>query len=142
MQVFCPDYNTFYIAEILDPRRRNKQILEICQMLSVILKIDIGWKIPKYVYSHKNTKLYNNNEGILYLTDFLFHLLHIYKYKNKKLKDHKCKEIFNKYFNKYHVLFVSFDKEWRPKHITNDFIKQHQKLLLSKNFNYYSKYFL
>jgi hypothetical protein len=141
MQIFCPNKNTIYIADILDKKRRNKQILEICQLLSTILNIDIGWKIPKYIKNHPTTKLYNSSEGIMYLVDFLFYLLYAYKKNNKKYRSHKCEKIFIKYFNKYHVLFISFENDWRPKHLNNNFYKKHQQLLLEKDYEYYSKYF-
>jgi len=138
MQIFVPYVQPYKTARCLDNRRLAKQIIEVIQILSANTKVDVGWKIPKYIYNHPTTKLYYDYKGLLYLVDYLFFIL--YEYKKRKNKEHKCQRLF-KYFDKWHVLFISLDENWIPEHLTEEFCTKHQQLLLKKDFNYYNKFF-
>jgi hypothetical protein len=97
--------------------------------------MNVGWKIPKYVYNHPNTLLWQND--YIYLMRYLFFMLE--EYKKRKNKIHSTVKQYNlllRYFlildryNNYHI------------HLTPEFCKKHQQLLLEKDYNHYSKYFV
>jgi hypothetical protein len=99
--------------------------------------MNIGWKIPKYVYSHPNTLLWNHNKYNLYLINYLFKLLKEYEKRKKKI--HSC-------IKQYKILFFEIIKmtfiPTKIKHLTPEFCKKHQQILLEKDYNHYSKYFV
>jgi hypothetical protein len=135
MQIFCPYANPIKIARCLDNKRLNKQILECIQILSANTGIDVGWKIPKYVYNHPNTLLWKN--GSRYLIKYC-HIL-IFEFTKRRYKIHKCLDIIYKFIQlTVHLDYSRFDN---LKHLTPDFCKKHQQLLLEKDYEYYSKYF-
>lgn len=134
MQVFCPCLDPFDTVKVLDNRRLNKQILEILQILSVNLNINIDWKIPKYVKNHPNTKLWKNDP--LYLIKYLEDLF--IEYTKRTNKKHKCEEKLN-YFPQGFYLYKNC--LILPDFLTSSFCYNHKKLLLEKNYNYYINYF-
>lgn len=131
MQVFVPYANPTKTAKCLDNRRLNKQILECIQILSANTGIDVGWEIPKYVYNHPNTILWKN--PIFYIISYTFNLLNEYIERQDKI--HKCNSIMDKIWSKYDY------EDSELKHLTPEFCKKHQQILLEKDYNYYIKYF-
>ena len=131
MQVFCPYANPSKTARCLDNKRLNKQILECIQILSANTGIDVGWKIPKYVYNHPNTLLWEKDS--FYLLKYISNLLFEYHIRNNFKKIHLCFEIHTNFFNVFPDYYLE--------HLTPEFCKKHQQLLLEKDHEHYSKYF-
>lgn len=143
LQVFTPYFSIDLNVNCLDNKRKNKQILEIIQIILANNNIQDVWKIPKYVYNHPNTLLWKNKET--YLLMYLSKLLN--DFHNRANKIHKChcfdeflcirvfKVKFNKIINNY---------DWvscMPEHLTLEKCKEHRNLLLSKDPEHYVKYF-
>lgn len=136
MQVFCPYANPNKTAKVLDNKRLNKQILECIQILSANTGINVGWKIPKYVYNHPTTLLWKDGSRYLIL---YCHTL-IFKYSKRTHKRHKCLDIIYRFIQLFaHLDYRKFDN---LQHLTPEFCHKYQQLLLSKNFQHYSKYFI
>ena len=135
MQIFVPYANPIKTAKCLDNRRLNKQILETIQILSANTGIDVGWKIPKYIYNHPNTLLWIKDSS--YLVGYLAWLL--VEYKKRRNKDHKGLDILYRFFSSY-ILPCMFN-EYTINHLTPEFCKQHQQKLLEKDKKHYSRYF-
>jgi hypothetical protein len=151
MQFFCPYANCKKSAKVLDPKRRNKQILEIVQALAVNeknLPLLKKWKIVKSCFhknrfqlyksikNHPNVKLWKKDSAYL----LLYGLYLCQEYQEKTGKRHKCKDILFDYF---YVPQIKSDYIFKHnlKHMSPDFCKEHQKILLEKDKEYYSKYF-
>jgi hypothetical protein len=136
MQVFCPYANPNKTARCLDNKRLNKQILEVIQILSANTGINVGWKMPKYVYNHPNTLLWNYSQYNFYLIEYLRRLLDEY-FCRKKIY-HKCEIQYRILFNE--IITWAYIPT-KIKHLTPGFCKKHQQLLLEKDYEHYSKYF-
>lgn len=135
MNVFTPYASPYKNAKCLDPKRRNKQILEICQIISANTGIDIGWKIPKYVYNHPNTLKWKGHES--YLVFYLFQLTTEYSNKSKG-KIHKVVRdgIENQLYE-----MVCYLKITLPTWFTKESCYEHQALLISKKPEFYGPIF-
>lgn len=136
MQVFRPYIDYIKSAEVLDIKRRNKQILESMQIISVNTGYDFGWKIPKYAYTHKNSKLWSDENSIYDLYEYTYYLFYLYHKQHNWTKEHKSWRVFLSAYIRNHA-----DNFERPKHLTNKFCRQHRQLLLEKNFKFYYKKF-
>jgi hypothetical protein len=134
MQVFTPYANPIKNANCLDPKRRNKQILELLQILSVNLNIDIGWKIPKSVKNHPNVKKWVDYQE--YLIEYLLELFKVYSDKTGKI--HKSYYNFNTLLSKHRSYYST---GYLPKWFSKETCYGHQSLLLNKNKEYYSEVF-
>jgi len=86
MQVFLPYENYKDSAEVLDPRRRNKQILECVQIAKAILGMSESWR------NHCVTRMWDACPKGLVL--FGLELCKIYKFENRK--HHKSKNELTK----------------------------------------------
>lgn len=128
MQVFLPYAKPNKTVKCLDNKRLNKQILECFQIMSAITNINIGWKIPKYVYNHPCTLLWKNN--ISYLKVYTYSLLNEFWLRRKK--NHACMKLLNNFDGIY-----GYDLH----HVNVEFCKKHQEILLNKNYEHYKKYF-
>lgn len=131
LQIFVPYAKPQKTARCLDNKRLNKQILECIQIISANTRIDVGWKIPKYIYNHPCTKLWENDN--FYLSEYLAELFFEYHIRNNFTRFHKGFEINKKFF----ILPVKYNL----KHLTPEFCKKHQQILLDKDYRHYSKYF-
>lgn len=151
MNVFTPYASPYKNAKCLDVRRRNKQILELVQLIAVntnnyaILK---QWKIIKPIVpgvknrfqlyksikNHPNVKKWKGYEG--YLAFYLFRLLNVYMNKSKKY--HKCSRIFWD--------FIAYNEQIPneiilPPWFTKESCYEHQALLISKKPEFYGPIF-
>lgn len=138
MQVFTPYADPYKNAKCLDPRRRNKQILEIIQIICANNDIDIGWKIPKYIKNHPNTIKWKECDE--YLLFYCFCLLHIF-FTNKN-KIHKAyfayEQIVCWLFT--HYSFKKIHKKI-PTWFTKETCYEHRNKLLEKYPEYYKNIF-
>ena len=132
MQVFVPYANCDKSARCLDNRRLNKQILEIVQILSANNNIDVGWKIPKYIKNHPCSILWKDDNE--YLMTYLFCLIYEYS-----LRTNKAHNVFDLFFRS---LYMPVHDTKNLKHLTPEFCKNMQEILLKKDYNHYSKYFI
>jgi len=129
MQVFVPYANPYKTAKCLDNKRLNKQILECLQILSSVTKIDIGWKMPKYVRKHPITLLWEND--VPYLIKYTKAMCH--EFFMRKGKIHKCDLLLDDCFNN----LCNFPKRINPLSVW--YCKYHQEILLHKNFEHYNQ---
>lgn len=136
MQVFCPYANPKKTAKCLDNKRLNKQILECCQILSSITKIDIGWKIPKYIYKHPCTLMWISSTKYLY--DYVLILCIEFSKRKSFKKQHTCYFLVRYFFTNF---VYRIENSYELKHMNSEFCKKHQELLLEKNYEHYSIYF-
>jgi len=136
VQIFVPFAQPYKTARCLDNRRLAKQIIEAIQILSANTKINVGWKIPKYIYNHPNTLLWKDDNP--YLVYYSLILCDVFYTRRKK--HHKSKDLINKHFFNY-ALESDYIYKNNLKHITPEFCKQHQRKLLEKNYDYYKIYF-
>lgn len=141
MQVYVPYFKTMKNAKCLDSIRRNKQILEIVQIILVNNNIKDIWKVPKYVKNHPNTILWKNKE--FYLLRYLDDLLTIYW--NDRQKEHACHDFpeilaLRLYGIKYQDIRLSIIS-LIPNHLTKKLCLEHRDKLLSKDYEYYKKHF-
>jgi hypothetical protein len=141
MQVFTPYVKQWKNAKVLDKKRRNKQILEIIQIISANNSFDVGWKIPKYVYNHVNTLKWKGYDS--YLMAYLFWLL--VEYRNEHEKD-ECHEypkscFYHKSGEIFWLLRKNFwikDSFILPDWFSRETCYEHQRLLIEKDRKFYS----
>lgn len=136
MQVFTPFQEPKKNAKCLDNRRLNKQILEICQILAANLNTNIGWKIPKYIYTHPCSLLwfYDSKYLLIYLDCLLD------EYKNRYARNHAAKEKHKILLEAYIVInnFPDFViDDFMPDFLTDQFCIMNKGILLKKDFEYY-----
>jgi hypothetical protein len=153
MQIFHPYASPYKNAKCLDPKRRNKQILELVQLIAVntnnyaILK---QWKIIKpitpgvknrfqlykSIKNHPNVKKRKGFE--IYLMTYLFFLLKEYLRYNEK--DHACTKLYGqvKETLRYRIDQI---KNCKPSWFTKESCYEHQSLLISKKPDYYKNIF-
>lgn len=158
MQVYAPYASFIKNSKRIDSRRANKQILENIQIWAVnnndfdiikkwnIIKpirsgVKNRFQLYKRIKNHPNTKLWKNDSD--YLVIYTWALLEEFHERQKKKppekrKVHKAQFILDNYM--YYQGNYSEDTN-RPLHLTSEFCKQHQKLLLEKDYEYYSKVF-
>lgn len=132
MQIFLPDHNYYISADSLDDRRLNKQIVELCQILSTAVWLEncnvaeiLYAKGKIYLPTHENHPIIRNCKYCYYNTvDYLYVLLKQYEY--RFLKKHSCYskvrnfEYCSHLFNKYKPEFKFFGNYTiNHKHILN-----------------------
>lgn len=139
MNVFTPYANPYKNAKCLDVRRRNKQILEIIQIICANTGIDVGWKIPKNIKNHPNVLKWKGFEDYLLIYCYIF----LYNYYKEKNKIHKA------YFAYEHLLCKLHSRYWVPNKrraklppwFTKESCYEHQALLISKKPEFYGQIF-
>ena len=108
MQVFTPYLKPFFCAECLDPRRRNKQIIECRQILAAIRNESPYWK------NHPVTKQYTNH--VDYLENYM-----------------KCFEHYKAGDIALAMYYSDKAMQCKPDFLTLEFCNQHKRRLYTKD---------
>jgi hypothetical protein len=139
MQAFCPYKSIRKIIKVFDRKRHNNQINEAMVIMKVNSGFTMDWKDPYAWKNHPNVKLWDGKQ-IFWLYKYTKMLLKSYKKKYNISVTIRLFKLYNVYFHitqRYKKpLFVL-----KPKHLTKEFCKKHQQILLEKDYEHYKKYF-
>ena len=113
MQVFVPYVEPYFVAQSLDKRRLNKQVLECRQIIKAINGESDAWK------NHPVVKMYKNH--MIWL---IFYTMCLDAYRKGHLKEAR------RYNTVAHIYAPSFIKDWR---VTS----HHRARLYTKDPEYY-----
>lgn len=129
MQVFVPYAEPIKVAECLDGRRLNKQIIECKQILDAIDGIGKGW------FNHPVTKMYEPYSEWLY---YYMKCLECYVDYINYIESHN-KNTSEFYFIRT-LFWNSNANKIRPPFLTEEFCNQHKRRLYTKNPEYYIQF--
>lgn len=124
MQVFIPYSSPIDVAECLDRKRLNKQIIEAGQIIDAIFGYGKGW------FNHPVVKMYKNDVG------WLRNYYHCLLYYQKFLSTNKKNE-------NYYALALEYNfraMNCRPKFITEELCIAHRRRLYTKNKQHYKQF--
>lgn len=129
MQVFVCYPEPIKVAQCLDSKRLNKQIIECRQILDAIDGKGKGW------FNHPVTKMYKPYSEWLYcymkcLECYVDYINHV-EFRNRNTPD--------SYFTQ--ALFWNSNADrFRPPFLTEDFCNQHKRRLFTKNPEHYRQF--
>lgn len=115
MQVFVCYPEPIKVAQCLDSKRLNKQIIECRQILDAIDGKGKGW------FNHPVTKMYRS------------HRKWLYDYTN-------CLECYRKGLTGLAEIWSFWADNIRPPFLTEDFCNQHKRRLYTKNPDHYKQF--
>lgn len=115
MQVFVPYPEPIKVAQCLDAKRLNKQVIECHQILAAIVGTGKGW------FNHPVVKMYKPYKEWLYY------------YMN-------CLDCYRKGLMMYAQDWDEWANEKRPPFLTTDFCNQHKRRLYAKNPEHYKQF--
>lgn len=129
MQTFLPYYNFKKVAKCLDNKRLNKQIVEACQILNILKKID---KQGRVIEKCSKTPPWVHHPAVLMWIGYESALTFYIK---------ECVEEWeNRYNKKRNIEIKLFDKQAnKPKWLTKELIISHRSNLVRKS-EFYKQY--
>ena len=122
MQVFVPYRTPLECAAQLDPRRRNKQIIECRQILAAIRGESNAWR------NHPCVKMYASHVEWLEYYMFCLECYSLFMLANEK----DCEDLFLQAYD-----YSQDAKPLTPDFLTEEFCIQHRRRLYTKDNNFY-----